>query len=121
LKILIIEDEVGATSMLTALLGDSHEILVAYTGKDAIKIGLKSKPNLIISDWDLKDEIDGIEACRQILEHHKAIVIFVSGSPVEQLKEAAEALAPLHVLTKPLNLSYLSALIQQIGDDSKGS
>lgn len=121
MKILLIEDDRDAACMLKLLLEDNHEVFVAYTGKEAIDIGLKHLPNLIISDWNLEGEIDGVSACKSIVESHKAAIIFVSGSPIDQLKEVAEALVPLHILSKPIDLNNLSELIQNIAKDCKSS
>jgi len=119
MHILIIEDDPSSAYLLQQLLTVSeHEIKVAHSEDEAIKIGIDWDPKLIISDWDLKEGGDGVEACREILKHHKASVIFTSGSAIEQLREAAKALAPLHILTKPIDIENLSALIKKIHEDS---
>ena len=111
MKVLIIEDDVDSATVLKELLQVNHEVIVAHTANDAVSAGIQNKPNFIISDWDLKDEIDGIEVCRQILEQHKAEIIFLSGSPLDQLKKRSTALSPLSVLSKPIDFDHLLTLL----------
>ena len=121
MKILIIEDDPDTAMMLRLLLETQHEVLVSYNGNDAIKTGLQFKPELIISDWNLKGEIDGVAACKQIAEGINPIIIFVSGSPLEQLREVAEGLSPLHIFSKPLDFDHFFRVVEKIGGDGNKS
>jgi DNA-binding response OmpR family regulator len=119
MKVLIIEDDISTACLLKQLLDTQHKVLIAYTGQDAIHIGLQFEPELIISDWNLKGEIDGITACKRISENCKPIIIVVSGSPVEQLREVTEALSPRHVFTKPLDVENFCTLLEKIEEEYK--
>ena len=121
MKVLIIEDDINTATLLKQLLDTPHTVLTAYTGQDAIQISLKFQPDLIISDWNLKGEIDGITACKKISENCTPVIILVSGSPVEQLREVAEVLSPRHILSKPLNLDTFFTLIEKIDGEGKKS
>lgn len=104
--------------MLEEALVDDHEVVVAHSADKGIIAGLKFQPHLIISDWDLKEKMDGVGVCQKILQHHKAIIIFVSGYPLDQLNEASEALAPLPILEKPIDIDNLISLIGGISVES---
>ena len=114
MKILIIEDDEQSACMLQQLLELEHEIKVAHNGTQAIEIGLTFEPGLVISDWKLEGGMDGVEACRQILAQHETTIVFLSGSPLLQLKVLSEALSPLDFLSKPVNFKKLSSLIHDV-------
>lgn len=111
MKILIIEDDQRAAALLKGWLDFDNEVANAFSGEEAIHIAKEFKPELIISDWQLNSGMDGVGACTEIFSNQKAIVIFVSGSPLEQLRELAGALEPLKIMAKPINLDDLSDLI----------
>ena len=119
MKVLIIEDDICTALMLKQLFDIQHKVQIAHSGPDAIQISLQFKPELIISDWNLHGEIDGVSACKEISEHCKPIIILVSGSPVDQLKIVAEALSPRHIFAKPLNVENFSILVKKIEGEFK--
>ena len=114
MKILIIEDDLDASLALEYLLNDGNEVFKANNAREALEIGFRIQPDLIVSDWDLNDEIDGVEVCKRLSERHTCVIIFVSGSPLDELKKVSEALAPLHVLTKPIDTENLLRIINLI-------
>lgn len=114
MRILIIEDNTADAEWMKRLLEESLQVEVAYRAEEAIKIAAEFQPDLIISDWNLHDTLDGIEVCTTIIEKRAASVIFVSGSPIEDLKIAAKALAPLKIFSKPVDLDELALLIADI-------
>ena len=114
MRILIIEDNVSDVEWMRHLFDDSFEVKVAYRAQEAIKVGAEFQPELIISDWNLHDIMDGIEVCKTIIEKCAAPIIFVSGSPIEDLQIASKALAPLKVLSKPVDHDELLRLITEV-------
>lgn len=114
MKILIIEDDIMSAAVLEQLLAYQHEVKVSHSAQEAICLGVECKPDLIISDWDLDDELDGVTVCKKILESHKTNIIFVSGSSLERLQKVAENLAPLHILNKPIDMKMLTTLLSSI-------
>lgn len=119
MRILVIDDDKESAFILTSILTPEHTVEFGETPEEAIALASKFKPQLIISDWNLKGDRDGVEVCQEILEEFQIPVIFVSGSPIQQLKEVAKALKPLHVLQKPLDLDHLSELIAELHEQFK--
>jgi CheY-like chemotaxis protein len=104
--------------LLKQILEPEHDVLIANNGEQAVETALTFEPSLIISDWKLEGGIDGVEACRQIMAQKKTTIVFLSGSPIQQLMELSDALSPLGVLSKPVNLKTLSSLIQTLNSNS---
>ena len=114
MRILIIEDDETSANLLGYLFSEKHETRMAASASDAVNIGTKWKPELIISDWDLKDGGDGVEACRVITREHPANVIITSGSPLASLEETAKLLSPWQVMSKPLQFDKLCNCVENL-------
>lgn len=83
-KILIVDDDPGHLSMLSAALEESgYQIHAAPNGDIALKVALGRIPDLILLDISLGDkEMDGFTVCRMLKENpatENIPVIFVTG------------------------------------------
>ena len=77
-------------------------------GEELLAKASKLKPALIISDINLKGEIDGIEAIARLSESHSIPYIFVTA--YDDYKRVVEIyhLEPLAFLKKPIDYVELS-------------
>jgi two-component system alkaline phosphatase synthesis response regulator PhoP len=67
-KILLVDDEPDILEFISYNLNkEGFEVFTSNNGRDAIKIAVKEKPELIILDVMMPD-LDGIETCRVIRE-----------------------------------------------------
>ena len=75
-KILIVEDRWETASRIKFLLEDNNYdvIGIAASGKEAVDIAKKQKPDLIMMDIELKGSMNGIEAATQIGEFYNYLV-----------------------------------------------
>ena len=115
-KILIVEDEVlFAMALGQRLKGKGYELCeTALRGKEAVEIVEREKPDLVLMDVNLKGEISGIDAAREIRLRFGIPVIFMTGYSDENTKKAAMRAQPAGYVTKPLNVEELLALIDSI-------
>jgi DNA-binding response OmpR family regulator len=65
-------------------------------------------------DISIRGDIGGIEAARQIRSRFKVPIIFVTGYPDREMKEAAKAAEPIAYFIKPLEYTELKAVIDSI-------
>jgi signal transduction histidine kinase/CheY-like chemotaxis protein len=113
--ILVIDDEPDVRDSMLALLGKWRcEVIAAESCNAMLEklVSIKRMPDLIVSDYRLKGEENGIEVIARLREEFNAQVpaLLITGDTgIEQLREAEES--GLHVLHKPLNPSRLRALI----------
>lgn len=116
-KILIAEDEVlFAMDLGQRLRGKGYVLCeTALRGRKAIEIVEQEKPDLVLMDVNLKGEISGIDAAREIRLRFGVPVIFMTGYSDENTKQAAMLEQPAGYVTKPLNVEELLALIDSIG------
>lgn len=113
-KILVVEDEArGLTVMRKGLLRRGYEVETAANGHDAIEIGQAFEPDVLLTDWLLKGEHNGLAVAEGLRKlYPKLIVIFFSGLPIEKIQMATTHLRPCTYLEKPFGLGKLEATIK---------
>ena len=103
-RVLIVDDSALQRSIIKEVLKDEFEIVgEAENGKEAVKMFLKEKPDLITMDI-MMPELNGIEATAKIKEQapETVIVMCTSVGQDEKMREAVKAGADGYVL-KPLD------------------
>jgi len=116
--ILVVDDEPDVRESMTALLSRWRcEVVTAESCEEMLQklIYVQRIPDLIVSDYRLKQGENGIDVVARLREEFNAQVpaLLITGDTgIEQLREAEES--GLHVLHKPLNPSRLRALIANL-------
>jgi two-component system, response regulator PdtaR len=121
-KILVVEDELVLQLMLEHMLkkmGFTH-IEKTTKGKTAIQKGIKEDFDLILMDIMLQDEVDGIEAYRQICEKKNVPVIYITGNTDPRNKERAQQYGYYDYIGKPITFSYLKMTIKRLLSEQNG-
>ena len=113
LRILIAEDEylclVGLVSNVKKL---GHEVIgTASDGKEAVKIAIDSKPDMIITDINMP-VMNGIDAIKEIQKQIHIPSILVSGYHDEELIDKAAKEGIYSYLIKPINIWDIAAAIK---------
>jgi len=129
MKILIVEDEVIASSYLKKLISKAGYTVVGTvgTGKGAIELAKSKKPDLILMDIMLKDAISGVDAAIEIKRHQKEIMIvfltaYIESSMVETAIDAEASgyfLKPYNKEEILVNLKLLSAKPKKKNQDTE--
>ena len=82
-----------------------HDVSVAASAEEGIKLGLTGRPDVVIADWMLGGNLHGGEVCRRIRATCPAVktiimtlAIWMGASDVEQWPQYAETLLekPFH-------------------------
>lgn len=111
-KILLIEDETDVMSVYIGLLkklGFSNYD-VEYTGQGALDRITKSDYNLILSDFRLKDGVNGLRIYRKFEELHRTgVFVLISGYTSYEFENIKKL--KVLVLPKPLSLKNLQKVI----------
>ncbi|MDE7307817.1 MAG: response regulator transcription factor [Lachnospiraceae bacterium] len=109
-KILIVDDEIMMTELLSDHLSDEgYEVYTANSAAEALSL-LPKTPSLIILDINMPD-IDGLELCRTIRDHVSCPILFVTARITEQDKINGLQYGGDDYITKPFSLKELSARI----------
>jgi two-component system, sensor histidine kinase len=116
--ILVVDDEPEVRDSMLALLGKWRcEVVAAASCSEMLQklVSVRRLPDLIVSDYRLQGEENGIEVVARLREEFNSQVpaLLITGDTgMEPLREAEES--GLHVLHKPLNPSRLRALIANL-------
>jgi DNA-binding NarL/FixJ family response regulator len=113
IRILLAEDEkVTALDLTLGLKKIGYNVVkVVDKGFDLIREAINSEPDVIVSDINLKDSIDGIQAMSDILERKKIPFVMISGFNDELTRSAVEALKPCAFIRKPCSAREIDSVI----------
>lgn len=115
-KILIAEDELIIAYTLKSMLEKLNFIVISSvtSSKEAISETINKKPDLILMDIFLSDDIDGITAVEEIHKKTNTPVIFLTASTDPSTVDRAKAINYSHLLNKPFDQDDLHKTIDQI-------
>lgn len=115
MSILIADDDETIRLVLEqTLVQQGHKVAVAMNGREALKLALEVRPQLVISDWTMP-ELDGVKFCRALRdteEGRKMYFMLLTGmAHDDELVEGFEAGVDDYV-TKPFNPKVLTARLR---------
>lgn len=115
MKILVVDDDFISLEVLRAML--SHydaTILIAQTGREAVKKALSERPDLILLDHELPD-MNGIDVYCDIaaeLGDDTPAAAMISGHDFSEFADSCTAAGIHHHLTKPVSPQELADLLR---------
>ncbi len=120
-RILLVEDDYIISMLLEKQIRRmGYEIAgKAESGERAINLTREEKPDLVLMDIELKGDMDGVEAVRQIREFSTVPVIYLTGNANEKTRREAEETKPDGFLVKPVDMDVLKQQIRGIIDKNK--
>jgi two-component system KDP operon response regulator KdpE len=111
-KVLVVDDEPNILSTLAPLLRSrGYDVSTAMSGRSAIEIVEREKPDLIVLDLGLPD-MDGVDVCRTIREGENVPIVVLSARGAEGDKVRALDLGADDYVTKPFGAEELLARIR---------
>jgi len=108
-QVLIVEDDPIQSLLLEKLfLSLDYKVIgKAESGRAAIDLAVKLKPDLITMDIMLTDDIDGIEAAKEIQKEIETDLIYISGNRDESILKRASETDYKGFFRKPLDMREL--------------
>ena len=112
--ILIIEDEAPVARDIQSRLKQlGHRVLgLAHNPRQAIELAKETRPDLLLCDIHLKDDIDGIEVARRITRSRSVPVIFLTAYSDRDTVTRAKSIAPYGYVLKPIETPDLQIAIE---------
>jgi CheY-like chemotaxis protein len=108
------DDRIIARSLRMLLEQSGYEVTaVASTGQAAIHEANETKPDLILMDIILDDEMDGIEATLAIRSQLSVPVIYLTAYSDRATRERADSTQPFGYLSKPIMKHELRRIVEQ--------
>ncbi len=112
-KILIVEDDVNTLNALQKYFQrKNYRVVGANSAIEAIKIIDNFTPELLITDWKLDDDIDGVDLVKIITTKNISVyIIFITGHDTEKLNQKLVDLTVHEVIKKPFELATIDAAV----------
>jgi len=121
-RILIVDDDPDIRTLVAVTLGDSHAIMEAADGVDAISLARKEAFDLVLLDV-MMPRMDGFEACRQLkgdpLTMNTPVIMLTARGTREDLDRGKEAGADDYFV-KPFSPIALLDKIAQVLEKGRG-
>ncbi len=116
-RILVIEDEPGLQQVLDYnLRREGHEVLLAPSGAEGLRIASEALPDLVLLDWMLPDR-SGTEVCRQLKgapATTRIPVIFVTARGDEVDRIVGFEVGAADYIVKPFSIRELVLRVQAV-------
>jgi signal transduction histidine kinase/CheY-like chemotaxis protein len=117
LKIMVVDDNIDAATMLAMLLESAgHRVVVAYRAQEALERVKDDAPNVYVLDIGLPD-VDGNELARHLRarpEAVNAVLIALTGYGLPEDREKTAAAGFDHHLVKPVDTEKLYKILANI-------
>jgi two-component system, sensor histidine kinase len=118
-KVLVVDDNRDAAETLALVLEMfGHQMLIGHSGREALDLGSRERPDAIILDIGMPD-MTGYEAARRIRREawgRKTFLLAITGWGQEDDKEAARAAGFDGHLTKPVDPDQVELLLANFLD-----
>ena len=112
-NIIVVDDEPTICKFVEErLIQEGHFVMVAHKPDEAIDIGHLFRADLLIADWNLKNDYDGFEVAQAISEVRKNLrTILMTG--YSEIQNPPEGLSVFGKLVKPFSLVELSYMVNR--------
>ena len=115
-RILIVEDDMIIAANISLQLSKlGYEVTgIESRGEDAVNHAIENRPDIILMDIQLKGNINGIEAAKQIQEKLDIPLIYLTANSDESSFQKAKETRPYAFITKPFNKLNLERTIELV-------
>ena len=119
-KVLVIDDEPSYRDALELMLAhEGFQVATARNGREAIRHVEADPPDVLVVDWLLRGEMDGLAVLRAVRELVPAVhAVFITGYPTPSLRASVARLPSTVFLAKPFDLVDLIAAVRNDGQHS---
>jgi DNA-binding response OmpR family regulator len=115
--VLVVDDEPDTCANLADILSElGYRVEVAYNGPQALALAEQRMYDLALLDWRMPG-MDGLELYRRLKERSAGtVVILVTAYASGEMTQRAHDAGAWKVLSKPVDIDVLLALVQQAMD-----
>jgi len=113
-KILVVDDERSITDLLVYNLQRSgYQVVVAYDGRQALRLAQAERPDLVILDLMLPG-LDGLDVCRALQREGSIPIIMLTARGEEIDRVVGLELGADDYVTKPFSVRELMARVKAV-------
>jgi DNA-binding NtrC family response regulator len=117
-RVLVVEDEPDASDILEQWCrAQGCHVRVARTGQQALEISRSFRPEVLITDYLLQDDITGVDVIAHLRAGGaKVRCVLITGILQSALLEAVHRLHRVPILAKPFDFERLGELLSLAPD-----
>ena len=114
-RVLVVDNELGFREHLKRLFSaDGYDVETAASGAEAIESAGRFDPDVLVTDWILKDHLDGLDVSRSLRElNPRLATILITGYPSPELKTEAKAAHVAAFFKKPFDPEKLQDAVRR--------
>ena len=115
-RIAVVEDEtIIAADIRNILVKEGYDVVaIIHTGDEAVETLPKLKPDLVLMDIILGEDIDGIEASLSIRSHIDVPIVFLTSHSDQKTLYRAKQTGPYGYILKPVNPNEIISTIETV-------
>ena len=119
-KIVILDDQPDICSYIEErLTEDGHEVRTSHVGDEAIDFGYLFEPDVLITDWRLGSEYNGLEVAEAIRFANDNIkTILITGYSVQDVQDQLDNVEIFKTVKKPFSLKDISDVVAEALDQN---
>ncbi|MFH1418707.1 MAG: response regulator [Planctomycetota bacterium] len=120
-NVLVVDDEAAYREELGACLAaDGHTVQTAGCGHEAIDVGSRMRPDILVVDWMLKDRIHGLHVSAALsLIDPDIRTILITGYASQDIRAEAQKMQIVDLLEKPFDADRLLTSVRQAAGAAK--
>lgn len=113
-RVLVVDDEKQYCENLGLCLSiEGYEVVTANTSDEAIDLGKDFRPDVLVADWMLRSDEDGLDVSRTLAtQFPKLETVLITGYPSVELHSDAHRSKVFEVLEKPFELEDFLSVVQ---------
>lgn len=125
IKVVIVEDEALIADHIASILETANYEVIEIFDEAAIffKFLSNNKPDLVLLDINLNDDLDGVDIAHEINSKHKIPIVFLTSNTDKKTIERAKRTMPISFIAKPYTaeglLSNLEIALHNYFDNHK--
>lgn len=112
----VVEDDPSAAELIQIYFEEfGYDVHVAHDADAARALAAEREPSALVTDLFLEGPESGLAVARWYRERFPALpVLLTSGLPAGQIEDAAESIGGARVVPKPIRLSHLRTVIEEL-------
>ena len=115
MRVLVVDDQKRYRAYLGSMLdARGHEVAVACSGREAIDVGIRFRPELLVTDWMLCDHLHGLQVSQALRTIDPDLpTILMTGFASDELRVEARRGRVFHFLEKPFEIDSLESAVSR--------
>ena len=113
LRVLIVDDEEGYRDYLSrSIARDGYDVATAASGGEAIDLGVRYRPDVLVADWMLKNSIHGLHVAQVLQAVNPPLrTVLITGFATHDLRAEADKAQVFEFIEKPFTLTDIQTAV----------